>query len=194
MPNPCFDFAACVVGSDIYVFGGTSHSWQQRSVFKYETETDEWSTLTPMPGEEHGISALELDGLIYVVGVGDIFSGLICYDPTSEVWSILASLTYGCTQGLSYILGGCLYAAGGHGSESKVQRYNVTTNAWTEVANMLEGRTHFGAVAIGYIIVTSSVTPRSYSNAVKRQHHNNATVTCLVTPRYHHRISQQYSE
>jgi hypothetical protein len=160
MPYPCFDFAACVVGSDIYVFGRIRNLHRQRnSAFKYNTEANEWSTLTPMPGADHGISAQELDGLIYIVRTGDLHCGLICYDPASGLWSTLAPLPYGCIRGVSFILGGYLYAAGGHGNESKVQRYDVTTDAWTEAADMLEGRTHFGAVTIGYILTISIVTP-----------------------------------
>ena len=44
-----------------------------------------------------------------------------------------------------------MYAAGGKNSESKVQRYDVTADAWTEVRSMLEGRSHFGAVTIGSV-------------------------------------------
>jgi N-acetylneuraminic acid mutarotase len=46
MPNALHSFAACALGSDIYVFGGSTHDntlGNQRSVFKYDTETDNWS-------------------------------------------------------------------------------------------------------------------------------------------------------
>jgi hypothetical protein len=145
MPEPRFDDASCVVGSEIYVFGGCH---EQESVFKYDTRVNEWSTLAPMPISDHGMSAIELGGLIYIVGVGDTSSGVLRYDPVLGVWSNLASLTYDCHHGASFVLGGCLYAAGGEGSESKVQRYGVTTDAWTEVADMLEGRYAFSAVTI----------------------------------------------
>jgi hypothetical protein len=159
MPNPCYEFAACVIGSDIYAFGVISYNYQQRTVSKYKTETDEWSTLAPMPSNASRHSALELGGLIYLVGAGDTFCGFFRYDPASGVWSTLARLRHSCRNGSSFVLGGCLYAAGGKSEESKVQRYDVTTNTWTEVADMLEGRTHFGAVTIGYIITTSMVKP-----------------------------------
>jgi hypothetical protein len=150
MPELRFDFASGVVGSDIYVFGGISAtSRDQGSVFKYGTETDIWSTLAPMPTVASGHSAIELDGLIYVVGVGESKSGLILYDPALEVWTTLAPLIYRCPFGTSFVLGGCLYAAGGKSNECAMHRYDVTANTWTEVADMLQGRYRLCAVKIG---------------------------------------------
>jgi hypothetical protein len=149
MPEPCSYFAACVVGTDIYVFGGRdSANRGQRSVFTYNTETDEWSTLAPMPGTEYGHSAIVLGGLIYIVGAGN-GTRLLSYDPTSEIWSTLAPLLHGCYRGASFVLAGSLYAAGGVNAEFKVQRYDVNADVRTEVADMFEGRSHFGAVTIG---------------------------------------------
>jgi hypothetical protein len=47
------------------------------------------------------------------------------------------------------VLGGCLYAAGGDVDGSNVERYDVVSDTWTKVADMLEGRDHFCAVTIG---------------------------------------------
>jgi N-acetylneuraminic acid mutarotase len=161
MPEPRYYFAACVVGSDIYVFGGKSNTGRyQGSVFKYDTKTDTWSTLAPMLSVASGHSTLELGGMIYTVGLGESKRGLMRYDPASGVWSILAQLRHSCQNGTSFVLGGCLYVAGSiDGEYNLVQRYDVTTNAWTELADMLEGRAHFGAVAIRSIITPSIVTP-----------------------------------
>jgi hypothetical protein len=151
MPAPRYDFAACVVGRDIYVFGGISYNFgDQGSVYKYDTKTDTWSTLAPMPSVASRHSALEVGGMIYLVGTGDTFCGFLRYDPASGVWSTLARLIHSCRNGTSFFLGGCIYAAGGKSEESTVQRYDMTTNTWTEVVDMLEGRSHFGAVTIGY--------------------------------------------
>jgi hypothetical protein len=152
MPEPRHDLAACVVGSDIYVFGGRSNnSVTHDSVFKYNSEIDEWSTLAPMLDTEFGHSAIELGGMIYIVGAGYDPRGLLRYDPALGVWSTLAPLIQGCYHGASFVLAGCLYVAGGDGTETHVQRYDVTADAWTEVADMLLGRSHFRAVTIGAV-------------------------------------------
>jgi hypothetical protein len=120
-------------------------------VFKYNSEIDEWSTLAPMLDTEFGHSAIELGGMIYIVGAGYDPRGLLRYDPALGVWSTLAPLIQGCYHGASFVLAGCLYVAGGDGTESHVQRYDVTADAWTEVEDMLEERCHFRAVTIGAV-------------------------------------------
>jgi hypothetical protein len=47
------------------------------------------------------------------------------------------------------VLGECLYAVGGPGQLSNVERYNVTSNTWRTVANMLEVRSYSRAMTIG---------------------------------------------
>jgi hypothetical protein len=90
MPEPRYKNAACVVGSDIYVFGEMGNILLgQRSIFKYDTETDEWSTLASMAGVDHGISAIELSGLVYIVGAGETTCGLLRYDPAIDTWILL---------------------------------------------------------------------------------------------------------
>jgi hypothetical protein len=117
------------------------------SVLKLDSVRGIWSVVAPIPEPRYDFAAC-------VVGVGDTVREFMSYDPVSEVWSNLASLTHKCYHGAFFVLGGFLYAAGGEDSESKVQRYDVTTNTWTEFADMLEGRSHIGAVTIGSMIIS----------------------------------------
>jgi hypothetical protein len=152
MPEPRCDFSACVIGKYTYVFGGCNvrndMSSEQQSLFKYDTETDEWSTLAPMPEKEHGHSAIELNGLIYIVGAGDNGYKLLCFDPASGVWSSLARLLQERYHGASFVLGDYLYAAGGDMNGSNVECYDVVAITWTVVPDMLERRHFFGAVTV----------------------------------------------
>jgi hypothetical protein len=152
MPEPRCDFATCVVGDDVYVIGGCLEddpSTEQQTLFKYDTETDEWSTLAPMPESEHGHNAMEVNRAFYIVGAGEMGRDLLRFDPASGVWSVLAQLLQLRYHGGSFLLGGYMYAAGGKGDAWKVERYDVAADTWTEVADMLEGRSFFGAVPIG---------------------------------------------
>jgi hypothetical protein len=152
LPEPRHNSTACVVGSDIYVFGGVDDTCGGTStVFKYDTEADNWSTLAPMPAPamDYGYSAIELGGLIYIVGGGINSDGLLSFNPTSEIWIKLCPLNSECCCGVSFVLRGCLYAAAAKDGESIMQRYDVTTNAWMDVGFMPEERYHFGAVTIG---------------------------------------------
>jgi N-acetylneuraminic acid mutarotase len=151
MPEARQEHAACAIGSDIYVFGGRQFFGRRASVFKYDTETNTWSTLGPMPllCSHHSVSVL--DGhQVYTVGVGDDGKVVLCFDAASGVWSALGATfrnKHGCA---SFVVGGCLYVAGGDGnSSSSVERYDEVTDTWTAVADMLEGRVSFCAVTIG---------------------------------------------
>jgi hypothetical protein len=112
-----------------------------------------------MPSVASRHTAIELGGLIYLVDTGEHNGGHVRYDPASGVWSTLARLRHRCRNGTSFVIGGCLYAAGGKSNESTVQCYDITANTWTEVADMLEGRAHFGAVTIRSIIALFTVRP-----------------------------------
>jgi hypothetical protein len=66
---------ACVVGSDIYIFGGRDDDEKVASTtYPYGTETNTWAALAPMPDAKFRHSVCMLDGLIYVMG------GEQCYD------------------------------------------------------------------------------------------------------------------
>jgi hypothetical protein len=150
MPEVRLACATCAIGSDIYVFGGIDdNSVRYASVFKYDTLTDEWSTLAPMPQPSSFHTASVLDGSVFIVGAGDNHCGVWRFDPTSGVWSTLAPTMNDRDYGASFALGGCVYAAGGIRSASSLERYNVASDTWTAVADMLEGRDGFRAVVLG---------------------------------------------
>ena len=72
------------------------------------------------------------------------------YDPSTNVWSAIGSMTtarFG--HGVS-VLGCSIYAVGGkdgtYTTLSTVECYDPSTNVWTAVASMATGRSYFGAV------------------------------------------------
>jgi hypothetical protein len=151
MPEPRQCHAACAIGSDIYVFGGCFRFEDQTSVFKYDTVTNTWSTLAPMPLPcgDHNVSVLDGDQ-VYIVGAGDDAKGVLHFDTASGVWSTLRDTSNRKHGSPTFVLGGCLHVAGGNGASSTVvERYDVVTDTWTAVADMLEGRLNFCAVTIG---------------------------------------------
>jgi N-acetylneuraminic acid mutarotase len=152
MPAARWAFASCVVGSEIFVFGGEDAERDpQASVFKYDTVTDEWSTLAPMPQPSHGRCVSVLDGLIYTMGAGTNHCDELRFDSASGAWSTLA-ITLNCRKGgASFVLGGCLYAAGGMDEGASVERYDVATDTWAAVADMLEERRYLCAAVTGYV-------------------------------------------
>jgi hypothetical protein len=137
--------AACAIGSDIYVFGGRFRLEDQTSVFKYDTVTDTWSTLAPMPlpCADHSVSVLDCDQ-VYIVGAGRNGKGVLRFETVSGVWSTLGATLNRKDGSATFMLGRCLYVAGRNGASSTVvERYDVATDTWTAVADMLEGRSTF---------------------------------------------------
>jgi N-acetylneuraminic acid mutarotase len=154
MPARRDSIAACVLGTDIYVFGGDDeHEIAQTSVFKFDTETNEWSTVpAPMPLASTGHSAIALGGLVYIVGAGADNREVLSFNPASGAWNTLASTSFCRMYGSSFVMGGCLYAAGSWPDIiSQVERYDVTTDTWMADASLIEGRNMCCAVTIGSV-------------------------------------------
>jgi hypothetical protein len=151
MPSARYDAAACVIGSTIFVVGGADEDNAQDSLFKYDTEADEWSTLAPMPHACCGHSTSVFGNLVYIVGIMSHGSDFFSVDPVSGAWSTLAPTLHNRFCGTSFVLAGCLYAAGGFqpSSVSSVERYDVVSGTWTAVADLIECRSNFCAVTIG---------------------------------------------
>jgi N-acetylneuraminic acid mutarotase len=152
LPSARYDATACVIGSDIFVFGGGDEDDSQYSVFKYDTEADEWSNLaSTMPHDCRGQSTSVLGGLVYIVNARSNSNAFFSFDPVSGAWSTLAPTLRNRKTGTSFLLAGCLYAAGGFqpSSVSSVERYDVHSDTWTAVADFSDGRSNFCAVTIG---------------------------------------------
>jgi hypothetical protein len=98
---------------------------------------------------------------VYIFG-GGRSNGVLCSDPASEVWSALAPNINTRKYGSSFVVGGCLYFAGGNDvndAMSSVDCYNVASDTWTAVADMLEGRSRSKAVTIGSAVMIVEQDP-----------------------------------
>jgi len=162
MPGVRWAFAACAVGSDILVFGGSVGRKGRGAVgfhrgtnhhlcgYRFDTETHEWSNLLIfMPVYAWDASASVLGGLVYIVGAGFGGRDFLRFDPVRGAWRELAGTATDRRGGASFILNGCLYVAG---PTSSVERYHVNSDTWTAVAcdvgDMPRRQRFFGAVTI----------------------------------------------
>jgi hypothetical protein len=141
-------FCVRAIGSDIYIFGGHLHLRLHATVFKFDTEANDWSTLAPMPLACYGHSASVLDGQPYIIGTEDDYRGVLRIDPASGVWSTLAQTSIKRKDCACFVIDEFLCAAGGRDLPLSVERYDVTNNTWEAVADMIEGRRYFGSVTI----------------------------------------------
>jgi hypothetical protein len=141
---------AAVLSSNIFVFGNERDAIGH--IFKYETGSNTWCTvlLEATPKHYHYENAVALNGSIYLVGqrfneeIG--FTLFTSFDVVTRHFKDLAPPTEICCR--LFLVDGCLYAAGGWKYSSRVQRYNVYADVWSEVACMGEGRRGFAHVTI----------------------------------------------
>jgi hypothetical protein len=152
MPESRCYAAACAFQSDIFVFGGMDTNFRpQNSVFKYDIVADKWSIISQMPCVASRHCASVLGGVICILGMARYNHDVLQFDPILGLWSMLASTLGDHWLGSAFVLGEDLCAGGGSGNMSAVERYDVTTDTWTTIADMLEERSYFGAVTIGTV-------------------------------------------
>ncbi|MBW3578433.1 MAG: choice-of-anchor D domain-containing protein [Actinobacteria bacterium] len=75
LPTARGGFGAAVLGTEILVIGGEGGGRTHDTVEAYDTGTDSWRTLPPMPTPRHGIQAAECNGAIYVAAGGTVQGG-----------------------------------------------------------------------------------------------------------------------
>jgi N-acetylneuraminic acid mutarotase len=143
MTRPRSNFGACVLGSDIYVVGGSYSRDGDRkpssAMFCYDTVTNAWSRLPPMPKAIMGHSVCVVSGLVYVIGgqtsqhLADMVSSALRFDPVTNAWSEVAPMSTPKTGLALFVLGGRLYAAGGISGvdefSSAMERYNAVSDS-----------------------------------------------------------------
>jgi N-acetylneuraminic acid mutarotase len=158
MPEELDHAGACVLGSDIYVFGGRiENGTPTSSTYRFNTETNAWATLAPMPEAKSQQSVFVLNGLIYVMGGFDIDNysntSVHRFDPLANLWSAVAPMSVARTALGSFVLDGSIYAVGGFDGEtvlSSMERYSVALDSWSEVLGVELGmaRDSFGALVL----------------------------------------------
>jgi N-acetylneuraminic acid mutarotase len=158
MPEERDCAGACVLGSDIYIFGGKNDNVPPTSTtYRLNTETNEWATLSPMPEAKSDHSVCVLNGLIYLMGGDgdddDAVRSVHRFDPVANLWSTVAPMSVARTTLRSFVLGGSIYAVGGYGGGnrlSSMERYSVASDSWSEVLGGELSRTReaFGALVV----------------------------------------------
>jgi len=151
------------VGGNFYLLGGRG---ADLDVNKYSPTSNTWSAVASHPEEMHHFQPVEFGGKIYVLGAWtdsfpyeDNISTIQIFDPVTNQWSTGDRIPSDRRRGSAgavvyqdkiYLVGG---ADGGHGDHAEtlgwLDEYNPVTGEWRELADMPNGRDHFGAVVIG---------------------------------------------
>jgi N-acetylneuraminic acid mutarotase len=75
LPTQRGGFAAAVLGQEILVIGGEGGGKAHNAVEAYNTATNAWRTLEPMPTARHGTQAVVCNGGVYVAAGGMLQGG-----------------------------------------------------------------------------------------------------------------------
>jgi len=150
-----YTFQTEVIDGKIYAIGGTTFENTPLSLVEvYNPTTNTWTTLAPMSTERAGFRTEVIDGKIYAIGGvspinGDsVFLSLVeVYNPTTNTWTTLESMSIPRELFQTEVIDGKIYAIGG---ETKygvalpvVEVYNPTTDTWTTLESMTIPRKWF---------------------------------------------------
>ncbi len=166
LPEPRV-FAAVVAGEDgyVYVAGGTSDgagNTPTDTLYRYDTASDSWSSLAPLPVPLEQHDGVAVEGKIYLPGDGTTDTTYV-YDIASDVWSEIPA-NNGYTPRSHYkvaALGSQIYVVGGiegSASTNEVWILDTDTGQWAPGVPLQHGRINFALGAMnGMLYVAGGV-------------------------------------
>jgi hypothetical protein len=153
----------------IFVFGGRDDRGRPRdSVLAYDTATDGWTALTPMPAALTDASAVRIGHVVFVLGgvdaSGSASTRLFAYDVATDTWAAAASMRSNTFGPIGAVAGrdGRIYAIGLDWSGRRVDAYDPATDGWSGSPPDLRRAQAFAAVGrIGRRIYAAGGNPAS---------------------------------
>jgi len=175
MPTAREAFQTEVINGKIYVFGGYSgyifannsdiNSLSSAEV--YDPSTDSWITLAPMSTPRCFFQTKVIGGKIYAIGgwnistgesIGKVLSSTEVYDPSTNTWTTLASMSAARQAFQTEVIDDKIYAFGGcstyntHYILSSTEVYDPSSDTWTTLASMSTAREEFQTEVIDKVI------------------------------------------
>jgi N-acetylneuraminic acid mutarotase len=126
MQHPRKWMTVAVANGKLYAIGGDGNinghvRSLHSSVEAYDPVTDSWTPKAPLPTKLIFAAADVVDGIIYVVGGGPLYStatpNVYAYDPESDTWSIAPPMRTARYLATAATIDGVLYVVGGYGNE-----------------------------------------------------------------------------
>ncbi len=134
VPANVVRYAFAQDGEDLYVMGGVADGSVVGTLYRYNTASDTWTTLAPMPvATGEAPTGAYFDGKLYVVG-GNGVTALNIYDIATDTWSSGAPFpdaggSYGAAGGA---YNGKFFVAGGTGGVGNptLWVYDIASDTW----------------------------------------------------------------
>ncbi|XP_072153340.1 kelch-like protein 5 isoform X4 [Bemisia tabaci] len=152
MCTPRSTVGVAVLNHKLYAVGGRDGSSCLKSVECYNPHTNRWTLCASMAKRRGGVGVGVMNGFLYALGGHDApasnpssarFDCVERYDPKTDTWTTIASLSIGRDAIGVSLLGDRLLAVGGYDGQSYlrlVESYNSQTNEWQAVAPLNSGR------------------------------------------------------
>ncbi len=131
-----------------------------------EAASGAWTQKADMPTARVGAYTGVVDGIMYIIGGGDVFGGpaistVEAYNPQTDTWTTKAPLptpriyhATGTVNGKIYVIGGSSLWALDAPGRTTVEEYDPQTDTWTQKADMPGPRVdHVASVVDGKIYV-----------------------------------------
>ncbi|XP_067000463.1 kelch-like protein 5 isoform X2 [Anabrus simplex] len=141
-----------VLNGKLYAVGGRDGGSCLRSVECYDPHTNKWMPCAPMAKRRGGVGVGVVNGYLYALGGHDApasnpsaarFDCVERYDPKTDTWTIVASMSTGRDAIGVCLLGDRLFAVGGYDGQhylKLVEAYDAQSNEWQQVAPLNTGR------------------------------------------------------
>ncbi|XP_049820969.1 kelch-like protein 5 [Aethina tumida] len=152
MQNQRCSAGIAVLNGKLYAVGGRDGASCLRTVECYDPHTNKWTPTAPLTRRRGGVGVAVANGFLYAMGGQDApannpaasrFDCVERYDPSTDTWSTVASLSSKRDAVAACLFGDKLYAIGGYDGGHylrTVEQYDPHTNEWTTVAPLITGR------------------------------------------------------
>jgi N-acetylneuraminic acid mutarotase len=157
MAVPRQEIGLAAIGETLYAVGGFAGSEPSAAVEAYDTRTDTWSPVAPLPQTLHHVAVAAVGSVVYAAGgfgasaLSGASDAVYAFDPAVGVWTVRASLPRPRGAAIAGVIDGRIYVAGGlrDSSVSDLAVFDPGANTWTELAPMPTARDHLAAGVIG---------------------------------------------
>nr|WEX30361.1 Kelch-like protein 4-A-3 [Carassius gibelio] len=147
MSTPRSTVGVTALNGKLFAVGGRDGSSCLRSMECFDPHTNKWSMCAPMSKRRGGVGVATYNSFLYAVGGHDAPASNHCsrlsdcverYDPKTDTWTTVSSLSVPRDAVGVCLLGDRLYAVGGYDGQTylnSVESYDAPNNEWTELFN-----------------------------------------------------------
>lgn len=179
LPLPIHGAAAAFLDGALYVAGGKSMRQYEEKLWVYDVQRDTWVARGSLSSGRGHIGMAALHGSLYAVGgmscvggISQVLASCEKFDPGSDMWLPIASLSQARAYHGVAVINDHLYAIGGYDGArwlSSVERYDPLRDQWTTVSSMISPRSSFGVtVSRGRIYCLGGFSGESNLNTVEK--------------------------